>query len=411
MVKGKTFAAIGVAVALLVAGCSSTSTGGSGSAGSGPGVTPKEINLGYLTDLSGPASAAGKIDYHGSQMFIDQLNKSGGVCGRQIKVQVQDTQYDPQKALSLYQQTEPNVLGFVSILGTPVLSALASRVQQDNVLTTTLGWDRANLAKPNYIVAPSTSDMDLVAGLGWLNEKNMLTNGDAIGEIVMQGLGTAQARGVEYATKKLGLKLSSVNVSPSTTDLTSQVQQFKQAGVKVIVVAGLPTQTASAATAATAIGLNVPILTGPAGFTPELMNSAAGPALADHLYRVLAWSPFSANNPEVTKIRTAFEADPGGVNPADGIVIGWAYAKLYTDIIAKTCDDLTREGMVKALRSTKDLSLTGLTGDLDFSKPGQPPARKFNILKADASVPGAQKLVSDPFISPELVKNYPASAS
>jgi hypothetical protein len=320
---------------------------------------------------------------------------------------VQDDQYDPQKALSLYQQSEPNVLGYVSMLGTPVLSSLSARVKSDQVLTTTLGWDYTDLANPSFIVAPSTSDMDMVAGLGYLNQQNLLAKGDAIGEIVMQGLGTAQVPGVTYAASKLGLKVSKVEIAPTTTDLTSQVQQFQQSGAKAIVVEGLPTQTASAATAATSIGLDVPILTGPAGFVPQLMSTAAAPALAAHLYEVLAWSPFSADNAAVKQIQTAYNADKGGVSPADGLVIGWTEAKIYTSIIAKSCNDLSRAGLLKALRATTDLKLPGLTGDLDFSKAGQPPARQFNIVRVDATTPGAQKVVSSPFITPDLVKDYP----
>jgi ABC-type branched-subunit amino acid transport system substrate-binding protein len=410
MHKARLCVATGAAIALLATACSSTKTSG-GSGAIGPGVTHDTISLGYLTDLSGPASGAGKIDYHGSQLYIDQLNKNGGVCGRQIKLTVQDDQYDPQKALSLYQQTEPKVLGFLSTLGTPVLSALSSRFRQDQVLTTTLGWDYTNLSNPSFIVAPSTSDMDMVAGLGYFNEKGLLHKGDSVGEIYIQGLGASQMPGVEYAAKQLNLKVQKFEVAPTATDLSSQVQQFKKAGAKAIVVEGLPTQTASAATAASSIGLNVPILTGPAGFVPNLMTTAAAPALQAHLYQALAWSPFSADNPGVKQVRAAFNANKGGVSPSDSIVVSWTLAKIYTDIIGRSCDQLTRTGLMKTARSITDLKATGLVGDMDFSKVGQPAARTYNIVRVDTKTIGAQKLVSPAFITPALVKDYPVPAS
>lgn len=373
----------GVSVALIATGCSSTKNKNSDSGSTGPGVTKTTITLGYLTDLSGPASASGKIDLHGSQLYIDQLNKSGGVCGRQIKLSAQDHQYDPQKALSVYTQSQPNVLGYVSTLGTPVLSALSSRFQSDKVLTTTLGWDYTNLKNPDFIVAPSTSDMDMVAGIGYLNEQGLVHKGDTIGEIYMQGLGVPQVPGVDYAAKQLGLKVLKDEVAPTTTDVSSQVQRYKSAGAKLIVVEGLPTQTASAATAAANSGLNVPILTGPAGFTTQLMSTAAAPALAAHLYQVLGWSPFSADNAAVAEVRKAYQTDPGGVPAADGIVLGWTLAKIYTDIIAKSCSNLTRAGLITAFRSQSNLKVTGLMGDMNFTKVGQPPARAFNIVRVD----------------------------
>jgi ABC-type branched-subunit amino acid transport system substrate-binding protein len=399
----------GVSLALIATGCSSTKS--SDSSSTGPGVTKTAITLGYLTDLSGPASASGKIDLQGSQLYINQLNKSGGVCGRQISLTTQDDQYDPQKALSLYTASEPKVLGYLSTQGTPVLSALSARFQSDQVLTTTLGWDYTNLKNPYYIVAPSTSDMDMVAGIGYLNEQGLLHKGDTIGEIYMQGLGVSQVPGVAYAAKQLGLKVVKDEVAPTTTDVSSQVQQFKSAGAKLVVVEGLPTQTASAATAATSAGLNVPILTGPAGFTTQLMSTAAAPALAAHLYQVLAWSPFSADNAAVAQVRKAYQADPGGVPAADGIVLGWTLAKIYTDIIAKSCSNLTRAGLIKALQAESDLKVTGLMGDMNFTKVGQPPARAFNIVRVDKATQGASKLTSKPFITPALLSNYSVPSS
>ena len=119
-------------------------------------------------------------------------------------------------------------------------------------------------------MAPSTSDMDIVAGLGYLSQHGLLKSGDAIGAVYIAGLGEPQMAGVDYAASQLGLKAVKIEVQPTDTDLSSQLQQFKNAGVKAIVAAGLPTQTAAAAAGETAVGLNVPIVTGTAGFVSSL---------------------------------------------------------------------------------------------------------------------------------------------
>jgi hypothetical protein len=141
------------------------------------------------------------------------------------------------------------------------------------------------------------------------------------------------------------------------------------------------------------------------------MSTSAASALADLLYITIGWSPFSANNAAVQQIRAADQADPGDVAPADGIVVGWTDAKIFTDIVAKSCSNLTRTGLEKTYRSISDLKVTGLMGDLDFTKIGQPPARAFNISRVDSSTPGAERLVSQPFTTPDLVKDYPVPTS
>ncbi len=403
-------------VSLLAAGCSTTksadtSNNNSGSStsdapGTTPGVTSSTISLGYLTDLSGPASGAGKETYQGSKLYVDQLNSSGGVCGRQVKLTVQDDQYSPQTALSLYQQSSTQVLDYMAVLGTPILSALEPQMEQDKILTVTQSWDASLLKDPNLIVAPSTSDMDIVAGLGYLSQQGLLKSGDAVGAVYIAGLGEPQMAGVDYAARQLGLKAVKIEVQPTDTDLSSQLQQFKNAGVKVIVAAGLPTQTAAAAAGETAVGLNVPIVTGTAGFVSSLTTGQAAPAVESHVYVVLGWSPFSADNGQVKQVVSAYDANKGGVAPDEGIVLGWAEAKLYTGIIAKSCGDLTRDGLLSAYRTISNLQMTGLMPDLDFAKPGQAPARAYDITQPSASQAGGLKLVSPPFITPALLKNY-----
>jgi ABC-type branched-subunit amino acid transport system substrate-binding protein len=421
MRKSTVTLAAALGASLLAIGCSNLATSSnstdassgadSTSAGtSAPGVTSSAITLGYLTDLSGPASGAGTELYEGSKLYVNQLNKSGGVCGRQVKLDVQDDKYDPQTALSLYQQSAPQVLDYMAVLGSPILSTIEPQMKQANVLAVTQAWDSSFLKDSNLIVAPSTSDMDVVAGLGYLYAQGLLKRGDAIGAVYIAGLGAPQMAGVDYASSQLGLKATKIEVSATATDLTAQLQQFKAAGVKAIVAAGLPSQTAAAAAGEATAGLNVPIVTGTAGFVSSLTTGTAAQAVESHVYVALGWSPFSADNSEVKQVASAYAADKGGVAPDQGIVLGWAEAKLYTDIVAKSCGNLTRAGILSAYRSTSDLPMTGLMPTLDFASEGQPPARGYDITRPSAGQAGGLALVSQPFITPTLLKNYQPAA-
>jgi hypothetical protein len=63
--------------------------------------------------------------------FIPSIPFSRPMPGRQVNLVVQDHQYDAQKALSRYTQNAPKMLGYMSVLGTPVLSALSNRFKAD----------------------------------------------------------------------------------------------------------------------------------------------------------------------------------------------------------------------------------------------------------------------------------------
>ena len=129
-------------VALLpVAGCGSkgsdsssggSSSGGGGSIKTGPGVTDKTITLGVLTDLSGVfAPLAGPLT-KANQMFWDEQNAKGGVCGRKVKLIVKDHGYDPQKAVVQYRDMGPKVAGLQQLLGSPITAALLPTLKTDS---------------------------------------------------------------------------------------------------------------------------------------------------------------------------------------------------------------------------------------------------------------------------------------
>ena len=60
----------------------------------------------------------------GNQLWADEVNAAGGICGRQIEIEVVDHGYKADIAKTLYPQLEPKVLGIVQLLGSPVLAAL-----------------------------------------------------------------------------------------------------------------------------------------------------------------------------------------------------------------------------------------------------------------------------------------------
>jgi hypothetical protein len=103
----RAIAVCGVVAVLVLSACSTKAKGGSdtGSSGgvkTGPGVTDSSISLGVLTDLSGVFAVLGKSVTQGAQLYFNDLNKAGGICGRTVKLVIKDDGYDVQKAVTAY---------------------------------------------------------------------------------------------------------------------------------------------------------------------------------------------------------------------------------------------------------------------------------------------------------------------
>jgi branched-chain amino acid transport system substrate-binding protein len=63
------------------------------------GVSKDEIRIGTIQDLSGPLAGFGKQSRNGMQLAVDELNEQGSVQGRKLKLFVEDSGYDPKKAV------------------------------------------------------------------------------------------------------------------------------------------------------------------------------------------------------------------------------------------------------------------------------------------------------------------------
>ncbi len=62
------------------------------------------IKVGWLSSLTGPLSSAAQAENQGVQFAVEEINKAGGINGRQIELLTRDTAGDPTKAVNFAQQ-------------------------------------------------------------------------------------------------------------------------------------------------------------------------------------------------------------------------------------------------------------------------------------------------------------------
>ena len=87
---------------------------------------------GIMGDTSGVFKNLGAAINAGNQLWVDDVNGKGGICNRQLKLEIVDHGYKADTAKTLYPQLEPKVLGIVQLLGSPVLAALKQNLIDDN---------------------------------------------------------------------------------------------------------------------------------------------------------------------------------------------------------------------------------------------------------------------------------------
>ena len=400
-----------VALALAVGACGKGGdddggTSASGGVKTGPGATADTITLGYLPDLSGVFAPNGKAMMEGANLYWDAKNKAGGICGREVKLTVQDTGYDPQKAVAAYQQMSGDVIGLGLVLGSPITSALLPSVEKQDMFLNFAGWTSDILPNENVAIAGTTYDVEAINAIDFLMDKHGVKSGDSIGHLYFEGdYGENALKGSKFAAGKHDLKIVEQKITPADTDMTGQVAAFKRAGVKAILFSAAPPQAASLAGVAASQKLDVPIVANGPGWTPQLLTTPAAKALIANYYVVSSMAPLSVQDDGVQEFLSAYQDRyPKGTPSSNGSLYAYAGAQIADAALAKACDDkdLTRKGVLDALRSIDSLDTGGtIAGTLDFTDPSKPPGKLVYIAKVSKDAPGGLEALGEPSEAPD----------
>ena len=88
------------------------------------GISATEIVLGTHQDLSGPIKGWGVSVANGMKLAVEEINEHGGVAGRKLKLIVEDSGYDPKRAVLATQKLieKDQVFSMVGAMGSPTVS-------------------------------------------------------------------------------------------------------------------------------------------------------------------------------------------------------------------------------------------------------------------------------------------------
>ena len=316
--------ALAAVVVAAASGCSTKAPESSGGGGGGAaadvqtdvGVEGETIRLGVLTDLTGVFAALGKDITNANELFWEENQ----VCDTYtVELDVQDTGYVPQQGVQLYSGMKDNVLAMQQTIGSPINTALAPEYEADQIVNFPSAWSKTLTEIPGTGVVGATYDVEIANGYGYLFQEGLLKEGDKVGHIYFEGeYGANGLAGSQAVAAEKGLELVEAQIKSTDQDMSSQITQFKAAGVNLIALTVAPGQLASVATVAEAQGLDVPILGSNPVFAPGLLDGPAANWLKSHLYVASPVSAFAAN-PDLLE---AYEAAYPDATPSLGVVVG-----------------------------------------------------------------------------------------
>ena len=89
------------------------------------GISATEIVIGTHQDLSGPIKVWGVPVSNGMKMAVEEINAAGGINGRKIKLILEDSGYDPKRAVLASQKMveRDKIFAMVGPMGSPTVLA------------------------------------------------------------------------------------------------------------------------------------------------------------------------------------------------------------------------------------------------------------------------------------------------
>ncbi|HWA67789.1 MAG TPA: ABC transporter substrate-binding protein [Mycobacteriales bacterium] len=340
------------------------------------GVTANQILLGNVSDLSGPQPGLFQSAVNGTNAYIAYINSLGGIYGRQLKIDVADSQTSCEGDRNGIDEEIGKVFAFAGSAslndqcGATVLAT--HKTVPDAHLAVT---PQANALPNNYSVTPIGTKVsngpfdwvtkrfghDVVQHTGFL-----YANLPAVNNVASLSIHSAETVGWKFVVHS--------SVSPTSTDFTAQIIQMRQAGVKLFYTLFDAQELAEFVRNANQQNFH-PLIFAPLAYDQTFFTDLGNASLANGIYGFNGETMFFsagdiANIPATALFHKWYSAVTGNGAADSFAADAWAETELLVDAIASVGPDLTRQKVLAALSKVHSFDANG------FFAPSDPAAKK-----------------------------------
>jgi branched-chain amino acid transport system substrate-binding protein len=303
------------------------------------GVSKTEITLGSIQDLSGPIAGFGKQVRLGMMLRVDEANEQGGVNGRKLVLKVEDSAYDPKKAVLAAQKlvNQDKIFAMIAHIGTAQnLAAMPVQFEKNvvNFFPVTAAREMYEpFHKLKYSFASTYFDQMRVAAPMYQDDE----------------FGLEVVRGAEAGLKTINVELAEkTSYKRGATDFSSQTAKMKAAGCDLVILGTIIRETIGAIGEARKTGFSPTFLGSSAAYT-DLIHKLGGKAM-DGLYATMtSQHPYldEASQPIrfwANKYKTKFNEDPTVFS-----VYGYNAVDIFLRAAQKAGPNLSTDSFIKAM--------------------------------------------------------------
>jgi branched-chain amino acid transport system substrate-binding protein len=316
------------------------------------GVSKNEILIGSIQDLSGPIAGYGKQARNGMQLRVDEANEQGGVYDRKLKLVVEDSAYDPKKAILAAQKlvSQDKIFMLIGHIGTAQNNAVMPILFENNIVNYLPLTASKDMYEPRhklkYALFASYYDQMRLAVPKLAKDKGAgkicaIYQDDDFGQEVLKGA----EDGLKAAGKEIAEKTS---FKRGSTDFSSQVARMKAAGCEMVVMGTIIRETIGTMAEARKTGFN-PIFIASFAAYSDLIHKLGGKAVEGFYATMSSQTPYTDEQDLAirfwaNKYKTKYNEDPTVMS-----VYGYTMVDMFVRAARKTGPNLTTDSFIKSM--------------------------------------------------------------
>jgi len=250
----------------------------------------EEFKYGAVSPVTGPIPQFGEYFIRGSQLALEDLEKTGWIGGKKIRIVLEDGKNDPKVALAAMNKLiSVDKVPIVETVGSSVVLALGPVAQQHGVLLVNTAAQNPNIRKIGNFIFSLVPLADRVMQSTAVHAIEGMKAKTALVLFVNNEYGRGVAETFTKIFEAHGGKVTGREIhAQGETDFTTHLTKIKFANPDILFFVGHDNELGYALKKAKQIGMKIPWLVAPGVFTPLSLSiagdAAEGVQAADYVF-------------------------------------------------------------------------------------------------------------------------------
>ncbi len=339
------------------------------------------IKIGGIGPLTGSYANYGTSVRNGAKIAVDEINAAGGIDGKQIELLFEDSQADPESAVSAFGKLMDDGMD-VSLGGVfsgETASITAAAVSDDVLLLTPSGSaDKAIEGNDKAFRVCFYDSYQGAAAANYIKDNEMATEVGVLYESDYDySVGLYEAFVAECEKLDLSIVETQTFTTTTNTDFSTQIDALVSSGVKLVFMPIYAEEASTFLTQAKGKFASDVYFFGADGLDGILGKVEQDPSIADN---VLMLTPFAADSEEAN-VKAFVEAYKKAYNATPDQFAADGYDAIYIIKAAiEAAGSTSGEELAKAMTT---LEYTGVTGTMTWGEDGNTVKNASAILYKD----------------------------